>query len=98
MDSKSLYIKSIEGVLTYLNAFLILDYTRARFKDQHGLAVLIALVVTIIMFYIIHISLKGCENSRGLETRGLTTADKKVNGEIALIPSPPEAFRRYRIN
>lgn len=89
MNSIPLYLKSIEGVLTYLNAFLILDYTRARFKDQHGLAVLIALVVTIIMFYIIHIALKRCQNSS--EHR---PADKKVNSEIVLIPSHPETFHR----
>jgi uncharacterized PurR-regulated membrane protein YhhQ (DUF165 family) len=42
--------RALEGVLTYLNAFLILDLTRHLFKDQPWLAVIVIAICTIIVF------------------------------------------------
>lgn len=45
--------RTVEGVLTYLNAFLILDLSRNLFHDRPELAVLTIVIITIILYFYI---------------------------------------------
>ena len=45
--------RTIEGVLTYLNAFLILDLSRNMFQNSPGLAVMTIIVITIVLYFFI---------------------------------------------
>jgi hypothetical protein len=42
--------RTVEGVLTYLNAFLILDLSRKVFQNSPGLAVFTIIVITMILY------------------------------------------------
>jgi uncharacterized PurR-regulated membrane protein YhhQ (DUF165 family) len=86
MEYKPAAIKALEGTLTYLNAFLILDLARARYKDQPGLAVIVTLVITIIILYFLHIYKEH-------------TASGASNGATVIPPlpnNPAETFRLRR--
>lgn len=90
--------RAIEGVLTYLNAFLILDFARIQFKDNPGLAVAITIVVTLIIFYFLH---RHCMNSPCASHFGTTaSANEELPKVLTMIPpipsNPAEAFRPRR--
>lgn len=46
-------LRTIEGVLTYLNAFLMLDLARHIFAESPAIAVVIIIIATIITYYLI---------------------------------------------
>lgn len=81
--------ETLEGIITYLNAFLILDWTRSIFKDRPGLAVAIMIVVTIIVFAITY------------RLRSRNSANSSDDSMVArLIPPDPqmlaETFQVHR--
>ena len=51
---------AIEGVLTYLNAFLILDFARNIIQDNKGYGVIAILIVTMIIFWYLRSSCRDC--------------------------------------
>jgi hypothetical protein len=57
--------RAIEGVLTYLNAFLILDYARGLARGNAGLGVLVMLIITIVIFW--YLRAGGCTCGHAIE-------------------------------
>jgi hypothetical protein len=71
--------RTIEGILTYLNAFLILDLARSTFKGNLLMGVVIMLIISIIVFYYLR---KSCPNC--------STSSTPVVMETGHIPPDPE--------
>jgi hypothetical protein len=76
--------RTIEGVLTYLNAFLLLDYARDITGTNKLLGVVVLLVVTVIALWYMR---RHC----------LTTGGSSCSqGPIMVPPSPEEGFARRK--
>ena len=82
--------RTIEGVLTYLNAFLLLDYARDITGTNKLLGVVVLLVITIIALWYMrrHCGVCACANP---VVNGCGDAQKSA-GPIMVPPSPEEGL------
>lgn len=55
--------RAIEGILTYLNAFLLLDFARSSFKERQGTGVVVMIVITILIFYLLRKVCPHCDKT-----------------------------------
>lgn len=85
---KKVIRRAAEGVLIYLNAFLLLDFTRVKFKDQPGTAVTVMLIATILIIYVLYQLYPLPDNGKSLN----------ITAPIMIPPipnTPAETFQFY---
>ncbi|MCK9604032.1 MAG: hypothetical protein M0R66_06725 [Candidatus Omnitrophica bacterium] len=85
--------RAIEGVLTYLNAFLLLDYARSVVNEHRGWGVIVLLVISIIVFWYLRRECERCDRASTNAGDAITPSRSIVARNVP--PSPGELFTSF---